>query len=941
MVLTVNDLQRDLPPRWPSNRDSDFLSRSTRSLGQMSMLSTSFNTKSPLARSSRVSRTIWKGRISFVVLLGVIGLSFASMAFFIMREAEEDLGELQYTAIAERASIMALKILNRKRLGLVTLSSMISGANPDVGIWPQICVSNYEVIANNLMQISDDLHMGFAPFVTPQQVQSFEKHSYDFYEGNRSPEPFPEGTAISPFGKGIYAVDPLTMLRYHDTTGETTWNSSNRILAPILHHSRGPESCLLSNLHANEAIGPMIDGMIECAKSKKNSFDGSNSSSLDDCTMLSSFSPNTVGWNPYDCEESWASLIHPVYAQRSPEKLTGVVFTSLLWDQIFSRAFDISVTGLHAVLKSSDGSSYTYIIQEGQATLLGKGDLHYPEYDIYQHELDLTSTDSDQHYYFGQPSVGYKLYLYPTEDFFALFQTANPMLSSIGVIAILLVTSTLFTLYDVVVKRDYYVKRDLLEAKRKFIRFVSHEVRTPLNSVSMGLTVLRGELEAKYGNSDETCTIDTWATTKSSGKTDKELVAMSDEIAMNCNSAVDVMNDFMNFDKIETDNLALDLSFVRLFDQVETTAKEFKMVAENSNIKLAIDTPLIADKKPRLGKECFTVGDSLRITHVLRNLIANAFECTPDHGEVMIKAAWISTSMKNPINSRSFILKDGKKIKVNCNGLMKFTVADTGKGMTQAQIRKIMHRDIKFNVNKLQAGNGSGIGLWVAKGIVMRHGGTFTVKSDGLGRGTTFTVSLPTYDILDPRAKAEISGSSEGVKDGLGILKVLVVDDAKMNLKLLMRLVSKKGHKVDGAEDGEIAVEKASRAMEAHADYDVILMDYQMPNMDGPTATRILRNNGCNAFICGVTGNVMAEDVKYFKDCGANEVIPKPAKIKALEDLWIEYGLRGESPTKEGAYDGIIESKPKVEAKQDFNGEMSVLSLSSFELESKIFREST
>merc|ERR1712048_968604 len=184
---------------------------------------------------------------------------------------------------------------------------------------------------------------------------------------------------------------------------------------------------------------------------------------------------------------------------------------------------------------------------------------------------------------------------------------------------------------------------------------------------------------------------------------------------------------------------------------------------------------------------------------------------------------------------------------------------------------------------------------------------------------------------LDPRARAGISRSSEGVKDALGILKVLVVDDAKMNLKLLMRLVSKKGHKVDGAEDGEVAIEKALQAMEAHADYDVILMDYQMPNIDGPTATRILRSKGCNAFICGVTGNVMAEDVKHFKDCGADEVLPKPAKIKALEDLWIEYGLRGESRTEEGAYDGIIEPKPKV----DCSGEMSGLSISSLDFGTK------
>jgi len=127
----------------------------------------------------------------------------------------------------------------------------------------------------------------------------------------------------------------------------------------------------------------------------------------------------------------------------------------------------------------------------------------------------------------------------------------------------------------------------------------------------------------------------------------------------------------------------------------------------------------------------------------------------------------------------------------------------------------------------------------------------------------------------------------------------LVVVDARMNLKLLMRLCSKNGHTVDGAEDGVIAVDKASSAMRRGDDFDVILMDYQMPNMDGPTAARKLRDMGCSAFIVGVTGNVMEEDVRYFKECGANAVLPKPVKYASLESLWIEYGVKGDTTTRQ------------------------------------------
>lgn len=576
------------------------------------------------------------------------------------------------------------------------------------------------------------------------------------------------------------------------------------------------------------------------------------------------------------------------------------------------------------------------MIQEGEAVLLGKGDAHDTEYDDFRLEVELTSQNSGSHHYFGELSVSYTLVLYPSDQFFDSFATANPFLSSIGAIMVLVITSGLFVLYDTVVRREYFVKKDLLEAKRKFIRFVSHEVRTPLNSVHMGLTVLRGELEAKYGGGslDDDATVDTFTSRKPiMAKTDKQLVAMADEIAMNCNGAVDILNDFINFDKIETDNLTLELSVVRLFDQVESTCKEFKMVAKNNKIKLKISTPLTRTNKAP--KESFTVGDSLRITHVFRNLIANALETTPDYGTVEVKATWHANSMKNAKNKdKHFVLKDGKKMKVNHNGYMKYVVSDTGKGMTQAQIRRLLHKGVEFNVNKLQPGNASGLGLWVAKGIVMRHRGTLTAHSPGLGKGSIFTVSLPTYDIDDPTPpKTKATHGSNAAKDVLGVLKVLVVDDAKMNLKLLMRLVSKRGHKVDGAEDGAIAVDMASKAMEESSEYDVILMDYQMPVMDGPTATRILRSKGCDAFICGVTGNVMQEDIKYFKKCGANEVLHKPAKIKALEDLWIEYGVRGEFPPDEGAHDEIAQKeKPKrVQLKSNFDGDgdVSLLSLSS------------
>jgi signal transduction histidine kinase/CheY-like chemotaxis protein len=875
-----------------------------------SIRSTTSSTKSPLARSTKVTRMMWTGRVVFIFILVILAISFGLMAHFILEEGEADLAHAQFHSIADRATASSLESIERKRLGIISLASILSGSNPDSSKWPLVDLNNFETIAINLIDTSRGCHMAFAPLVTPQQLPTFEEHAYNLYQERRLPEPFPEDTALSSFGRGVFGIDSAlnsTDKRYRETNGETSWGSPNKVFAPLLHHSSGPSEHLLLNLHSDQILGSMIDDIIECASEKAYS-----GKSLEECTVISEFSPNTTSWVPSNENVPWATMMLPVYAQNDPTtvssfvsysihlpstvvlmfvlyaQMAGVVITSLLWEDIFQRSCTDGVSGVLPVVEGG-GQAYTYNFVKGKVKLLGKGDLHDAACNDYSHETILTHRDL-----FGPSSVPYTIAFYPTEQFFESYETANPMLASIGSVVAILVTSVMFLLYDTLVRREFFAKRDLLEAKRKFVRFVSHEVRTPLSSMSMGLTVLRGELESRFGNAD-------------SQSKAGELISLADEIAVNCHSAVDVLNDFLNYDNIETGNLTLELSVVRLFDLIEDAASEFKLVAANSNIRLVVDTPRGQGK---IGPDaaCFTVGDTVRITQVLRNLVSNAIQFTPDEGLVEVKATWIAASLKRKDDYKKFVLKNGEKLKVLQSGFLRLAVTDTGKGMTQLQIRNTLRKGPQLNVNGLTAGDGSGIGLWVAKGIVNGHGGTLTAASEGLGQGCCFTVSLPSYDVARAKGVRLPRESTEDAGDCLGRLKVLVVDDAKMNSKLLMRLVSKKGHTVEGAEDGEVAVDKASAAMVANADFDVILMDYQMPNMDGPTATKLLRENGCNAFIVGVTGNVMAEDVAHFKKCGANAVLHKPAKLEELENLWIESGIRGDMHETEPLEDIVTAS---------------------------------
>jgi len=273
--------------------------------------------------------------------------------------------------------------------------------------------------------------------------------------------------------------------------------------------------------------------------------------------------------------------------------------------------------------------------------------------------------------------------------------------------------------------------------------------------------------------------------------------------------------------------------------------------------------------------------------------------------------SWVRPRDSNRSEYQKVALSGGEEIFVAESGFLKMNVIDTGAGMTKDQTAKLFRSGVQFNVNELQAGQGSGLGLYIAKGIVEQHNGTISASSRGLERGTMFTVTLPIYhvpdralpssckhlrlesNLVDGDIKTPESNDSKKTSDQPESLLILVVDDALTNRKLLTRLLERRGHLVDQSKDGLEAVEKVKLALQNDMPYDTILMDYEMPEMDGPTACREIRALGCDSFIAGITGNVLPEDISYFKRCGANTVFPKPLQLPLLESMWTEYGVTG------------------------------------------------
>lgn len=594
----------------------------------------------------------------------------------------------------------------------------------------------------------------------------------------------------------------------------------------------------------------------------------------------------------------------PIYAANAPTFMVGITFAKVNWIQILESLALNDVTGIDAVI-STPSNSFTYTVIDGEVLFRGEGDLH----DVSRNLNQACSNDFLQSGRLSNSSVVYVCSFYQNDHFYDTYHTSSPVVASVGVVVIILFTSVFFFLYDFFVCREFNAKQQLLHAKRHFVRFVSHEVRTPLNSVVMGLTLLQEELARALGYDEPEQVLDDSSHSK---KAESSKIIKSEglrhlsswydltrEVQDNAQTSVDVLNDLLNYDKVEAGKLSLELSVLPIWEMVRETVREFKLPAAKKDITLEVKLP--EDIEELACQK--VIGDAVRLAQVLRNLISNAIKFTVIGGSIKVTAGAEAFS-KDERTCDTFELRNKESALYKRTGSLVLEVQDSGAGMSEEQLSNLFRPGVQFNVNELQAGNGSGLGLFIAKGIVEQHNGCLRATSPGLGQGTSFIMSVPLYHVEDAPCQAtlgrepiEVSMASNFEQTSL---KILVVDDATSNLKLLMRLLGNRRHTCTGAVNGQEAVDAVKAAVNQGEPFNMVLLDYEMPVMNGPTAAKTMRGLGLDVFIVGVTGNMLAEDVDFFKDCGANAVLAKPFQVTQLEELCVEYGIQGDpTPTEE------------------------------------------
>lgn len=324
-----------------------------------------------------------------------------------------------------------------------------------------------------------------------------------------------------------------------------------------------------------------------------------------------------------------------------------------------------------------------------------------------------------------------------------------------------------------------------LTTKRDVVRYLSHEVRTPLNTASLGLSLTQQLLEtvtqAVAAAANNLSTMDR---TPVVNHTLEELRHVHGQLLEISSIAVDtteslsigvsILNDLLTYEKIEGGILELDAHVAPINPLLVDTVRIFSPQARASGITMSlyIDARMIVTQEDaRHAPDSASVSvlmDTSKISQVIRNLISNAIKFSAPGAAVHVKAGLVARG--SPLDSvarASSTCKPGTSnetpscFPADCDSSARWTeaakpthwrlqVQDEGVGLTVVQQRRLFGEIVQFNPGKLQNGGGSGLGLYIAYGIVQKHGGTMTVYSAGEGLGTTFAVELPIHDAFAP-----------------------------------------------------------------------------------------------------------------------------------------------------------------------------------------------
>lgn len=454
------------------------------------------------------------------------------------------------------------------------------------------------------------------------------------------------------------------------------------------------------------------------------------------------------------------------------------------------------------------------------------------------------------------------------------------------------------TIYTPEQNKSEYTEK--INQMRQFISFIFHEIRVPFNAVVLGIGHMLGS-----NLSDE----------------QREILKMMDASS---SSMIHILNDVLDMGKIEAGKLQLEKQPFNMGELVSSLIWAFRDTLDSKGIAFSLCVDEVTQK---IFSHHDLLGDKHRVRQVLANYLSNAAKFTPRNGSVRLRVVCDGRLTTDPVGLNRFepFPRNGTLSKCRIcmwneqeeNYLVKekqpmlvsvtLSVEDTGIGISKEDQEILFEPYTQIKAGSLQGGGGTGLGLCFSRRIVELAGGKIGVQSE-VGKGSTFSFTLP-FELVTSLAKDREEATSQNPFDfhkvsyslarttsvrklaGSSLTghkpKVLIVEDNQVNRKILKKLLSSFDVDSEDAEDGKQALDLCRNG----ATYDMILIDKEMPVMDGLEATRELRAMGVKSPIVGLTGNALDSDRNQFLAAGVDDFFTKPISRHQLVRLLEAHNL--------------------------------------------------
>ena len=395
------------------------------------------------------------------------------------------------------------------------------------------------------------------------------------------------------------------------------------------------------------------------------------------------------------------------------------------------------------------------------------------------------------------------------------------------------------------VEDDLREQRDAAEsaalAKSEFLANMSHEIRTPMTAI-LGFSDL--VLDPKCSREERSMHLQT--------------------IRRNGQHLLSVINDILDLSKIEAGQMTIEQIVSSPQEIVEGAVSMSMVRARQRGVEFHVHYD---QKLPSMIQT-----DPTRLRQILLNLITNAIKFT-EQGQVRLDIRM------GPVDELD-------------HAHLQFVISDTGIGMTRQQVDQLFEPFVQADTSTTRRYGGTGLGLAISRQIAQQMNGDITAQSEP-GRGSTFTLDLdlgPAQDlemveISGVKTMQHVSDQSTQSNSAGPRGRLLLVEDGPDNQRLIRFLLTRAGHHVDVAENGKVALEMVAETESANDPYDVILMDMQMPELDGYGATSQLRQDGYTRPIVALTAHAMSDDRAACLRVGCDDYLSKPVDAAKLCEM--------------------------------------------------------